>query len=68
MFVGALAETPEPCDVHNSITWLTEDINQFNESHRATENFYNNVTQCIVEESDGNNRTVDPAESISFSR
>ena len=68
MFVGALEETPEPCDVHTSITWLTVGVDHFNESHRATENFYNNVTQCIVEESDGKNRTVDPTESISFSR
>jgi hypothetical protein len=66
MFVGAFAETPEPCDVHSSITWLTMDVDHFNESHRATEDFYNNVTQCIVEELDGSNRTVDPKENISF--
>ncbi|KAI9561281.1 hypothetical protein GHT06_012237 [Daphnia sinensis] len=66
-FVGGAPEIPEPCHVYTSITWLTDSAEHLNRSHWATEDFYKNVTQCVVKQPDGVNQTVDPAKSHDFS-
>jgi hypothetical protein len=57
-FVGGATEVPEPCHVYTSITWLTDSVAQFNNSRWATENFYDNLTHCTLNDPGGANHTV----------
>ncbi|KAI9561280.1 hypothetical protein GHT06_012236 [Daphnia sinensis] len=66
-FVQGVGDVPIPCDVYSTVTWLTVSVEHLNRSDRATKEFYENVTQCILEESDGSNRTADPMEDLVFS-
>ena len=54
-----LPEFPLPCDLRRFVTWLTVSQNHMNSSHVATEDFYQNRTQCIVANSNGIKATVD---------
>ncbi|XP_057372975.1 lactosylceramide 1,3-N-acetyl-beta-D-glucosaminyltransferase-like [Daphnia carinata] len=66
-FVPWVEDVPNPCDVYTTVTWLTVSVEHLNRSHWATKDFYTNVTQCILGESDGSNRTADPMEDLIFS-
>jgi hypothetical protein len=44
--------------VYTSITWLTDSVAQLNNSRWATENFYNNLTHCTLNDHGGANHTV----------
>lgn len=57
---------PKPCHVRTSVSWLTDSMEHFNKSHWATRDFYNNVTQCIVQGPYGENQTADPTQMIYF--
>ena len=57
---------PEPCHVYTSITWLTESVAQLNNSHLASEDFYNSVTHCTFEGPNGTNHTVNSKETFDF--
>jgi hypothetical protein len=49
------------------IAWMAVSQTQMNNSHFATEDFYLNVTQCIVtDEPNGINSTVDYSELVQF--
>ena len=61
-----LPEFPLPCDLRRFVTWLTVSQNHMNSSHVATEDFYQNRTQCIVANSNGINTTVDYSEPVQF--
>lgn len=63
---GYANQFPEPCYVHDSITWLTDSVEHLNKSHWASAEFYKNVTSCIIEDLDGANQTVDPTKGIEF--
>ncbi|KAK4010368.1 hypothetical protein OUZ56_019514 [Daphnia magna] len=63
---GYANQIPEPCYVHDSITWLTDSVDHLNKSHWASAEFYKNVTSCIIEDLDGANQTVDPTKGIEF--
>jgi hypothetical protein len=63
---GYASETPEPCYVRDSITWLTDSVDHFNESYRATAAFYKNITPCIIVNIDGTNQTSDPRKVMEF--
>jgi hypothetical protein len=52
--------------VRTSVTWLTDSINHLVKSHLAFEDFYQNVTQCLVTSRDRLNQTADPDEPIDF--
>ncbi|XP_032781238.2 lactosylceramide 1,3-N-acetyl-beta-D-glucosaminyltransferase isoform X2 [Daphnia magna] len=67
LFVAWVEDVPNPCDVYTTVTWLTVSVEHLNRSHWATKDFYENLTQCILEESDGTNRTADPMEDLVFS-
>jgi hypothetical protein len=58
MLVGLTTSLPEPCQVYNAITWLTDSVDTLNKSHRATSDFYENATQCVIESTSGANLTV----------
>ena len=61
-----LPELPLPCDVRRFMTWLTESQNHMNSSHVAVDDFYHNVTQCVIANSNGVNSTVDYNEPVQF--
>ncbi|XP_046449164.1 lactosylceramide 1,3-N-acetyl-beta-D-glucosaminyltransferase A-like [Daphnia pulex] len=41
-----MTNKPQPCYIHNSISWLTQSVKVAYLSHHATEEFYRNVTRC----------------------
>ncbi|KAI9563616.1 hypothetical protein GHT06_011080 [Daphnia sinensis] len=62
-------KTGEPCFVGQSITWQTRSDNQFLESHQATEQLYNNQTECNRSFSnDVHFQLIDPVEYETWSR
>ncbi|XP_059351834.1 lactosylceramide 1,3-N-acetyl-beta-D-glucosaminyltransferase-like [Daphnia carinata] len=63
---GYADQLPEPCYVHDSITWLTDSVEHSNKSHWACAEFYKNVTPCVIEGLDGANQTADPTKEIEF--
>lgn len=61
-----MAGVPLPCDLRRFIAWMTVSENHMNNSHAATDDYYRNVTQCVIKEpNDEINRTInnsaDPA-------
>ncbi len=62
-----MPSVPPACELRNSISWLTTSNIHMNKSHMATEHFYQNVTQCVIVESNGLPRTVDFTEPVQFS-
>lgn len=65
-FVGEIAGKLDPCHVYNTIAWGTNSINHLNKSHLATEDFYKNMTHCVITNSDGINLTVNPTEMLTL--
>ncbi|XP_057376585.1 beta-1,3-galactosyltransferase 1-like [Daphnia carinata] len=64
-------KTGEPCFVGQSITWQTRSDNQFLESHQATEELYNNQTECnrfSTHSNDVHFQLIDPLEYETWSR
>lgn len=61
-----LPEYPAACDLRRFATWLTVSQNHMNSSHLATEDFYRNITQCVITNSNGINNTVDYTEPVQF--
>jgi hypothetical protein len=59
-------DAPKPCDVRNSVSWLTDSMEHFNKSYLATKDFYSNVTQCLIEGPNAENQTADPTQTIHF--
>jgi alpha-1,3-fucosyltransferase len=43
-----MAGVPLACDLRQFIAWMTVSENHMNNSHVATDDFYRNVTQCVI--------------------
>ncbi|KAI9563410.1 hypothetical protein GHT06_010873 [Daphnia sinensis] len=63
VFVMGLPHPPDPCYLRRHISFLIPDENQLKLWHNATDDFYNNRTQCIV---DGTNITIDHIQPSQF--
>ncbi len=59
-------EAPKPCHVYHSITWVTQSIDHLNMSNWATDDFYKNVTQCVIPVNSGTNQTFDSTDANIF--
>lgn len=66
VFVMGLPHPPTPCYLRRHISFLIPDENQLKLWHNATDDFYNNRTQCIVDGSNGTNITIDHIQPSQF--
>jgi hypothetical protein len=68
VFTMGMPSVPSACELRRFIAWMTVSQNHMNHSHLATEDFYTNVTQCVVvtDEPNGINSTVDYSEPVDF--
>ncbi|XP_059352865.1 lactosylceramide 1,3-N-acetyl-beta-D-glucosaminyltransferase-like isoform X1 [Daphnia carinata] len=66
VFVMGLPHSPTPCYLRRHISFLIPYENQWKLWHNATDDFYNNRTQCIVGGSNGINITIDHTQPSQF--
>ena len=66
MFVGAIERKLSPCEIYQTVTWMTDSERHLNRSHWETEKFYWNETQCIVRNKYGVNETIDRNTAVTF--
>ncbi|XP_057368455.1 uncharacterized protein LOC130689535 [Daphnia carinata] len=66
VFVMRQPLVPDGCYVRRYVAWLTDSGNHMNNSHVATDDFYQNRTLCIVPDSHRINRTIDYNEAVEF--
>ncbi len=67
-----MSGTPAACDLRRFIAWLVDyeglmpSVNHMNSSHIATDNFYRNLTQCIITKPNETKKTIDFSEHVQF--